>query len=268
MKRRLEHSAAAFTRTELMVVIVIVLCVCWFLGSILLPLGMHRLRRRNERLMIPCISNFRQIGTGYRIWANDHNDRFPASESAAKGGWKDLLTNSDQGPNCWTNYAIMANELGFSPKLLACPTDERWELAWDSFTNGMPTNTFIENNSTLSYFVGVSANSSNPRSLLGGDRNLGAGTEPSPDYGFSPKDGKGNDVAIQTNSSLGPVSWSSKMHSTQHRAGVGNILLGDGSCQQVTSADFRKNCQPAAGETTNWPAGHVPSSPSFRVVFP
>jgi hypothetical protein len=50
---------------------------------------------------------------------------------------------------------------------------------------------------------------------------LGPGTTPDPEYGFSPADGRGNDVVIN-----GPVCWSLKMHSRGNPAGWGNILLG------------------------------------------
>ena len=156
------------------------------------------------------------------------------------------------------NYADMANEFGQFPHILVCPADDR-DPAY-AFTNFA--------NKNLSYFVAVSANASQPQSLLAGDRNLGGGTKPERDYGFSPESGKGNDVAIQTNSRAGPVWWSLKMHSRGNPAGAGNILLGDGSVRQVTSGNFRLNYQPHAGQTTNWPLGRVPSSPSFRVLFP
>ena len=42
----------------------------------------------------------------------------------------------------------------------------------------------------------------------------------------------------------------------------------NGSIQQTSSAGFRQNLQPFFDPTTNWPAGHVPSSPSIRVLFP
>jgi hypothetical protein len=45
-------------------------------------------------------------------------------------------------------------------------------------------------------------------------------------------------------------------------------LFGDGSAQQVTTASFRKNWLSHADPTTNWPAGHVPASPSILLVFP
>jgi hypothetical protein len=107
-----------------------------------------------------------------------------------------------------------------------CPWDER-----------KPADTFrkLISDFNLSYFVGVSANIAQPQSLLAGDRNLGGGAEPGPDYGFSPDSGNGNDVAIQTNSHAGPVCWSLKMHSAGSSHGVGNILLSDGSAGDMST---------------------------------
>jgi len=48
----------------------------------------------------------------------------------------------------------------------------------------------------------------------------------------------------------------------------GNILLGDGSAQQCSSASFRVNWLRNADAPVPWPAGHVPSVPSIRLVFP
>ena len=236
---------------ELVLVIFVVFVLLWML------VVSHPVHSKAAR--IGCVNNLKIIGMAYRIWSNDNGDHFPASQSVILGGWRDFLTNADQGFLCWTNYAIMQNELGQSPKVVVCPSDEREPAA--TFSNTV-------SNTHLSYFVGVSADDSQPQSLLGGDRNLGAGTKPHKDYGFSPKSGQGNDVAIQTNSKAAPVCWSLKIHSDGDSTGTGNILLGDGSTQQVTSRNFRANWQPIAGLTTNWPAGHVPSSPSMRVLFP
>jgi competence protein ComGC len=246
------HKSEAFTLVELIGLIVVAL----FLVLVFLQ---GRPRVRNKAVRIQCINNLKQIGLAYRIWSNDNGDRYPALQSLTNGGWREFLTNAGQGFLCWTNYAIVANELGNSPKILLCPSDERQPA--DTFSNLM-------SNNHLSYFVGVSADDNQPRSLLGGDRNLGAGTKPERDYGFSPKSGRGNDVAIQTNSQAGPVCWSLKIHWEADADGAGNILLGDGSGQQVSSGNFRTNWQPFADPTTNWPAGHVPASPSFRVLFP
>jgi hypothetical protein len=245
------RKAEAFTRIELIVVIVVVF--------VLLSMCLPTIRIKAKAPRIQCVNNLKQIGLAYRIWSNDNGDHYPASQSVTLGGWREILTNADQGFLCWTNYTIMQNELGQFAKILICPSDERDPTR--SFTNFL-------SNTNLSYLVGVSTDDNYPQSLLAGDRNLGSGIEPDRKYGFSPENGQGNDVAIQTNSKTGPVCWSLKIHSAGNTNGAGNIMLGDGSAQQVTSGNFRANWQPNFNPTTNWPAGHVPSSPSIRVLFP
>jgi prepilin-type N-terminal cleavage/methylation domain-containing protein len=117
-------------------------------------------------------------------------------------------------------------------------------------------------NEFLSYWVGVGSADTYPQSLLGGDRNLGAtgtagGASQDPNYGFSPavSTTSGNEVILNTNGSTltqysapsgespstGAPGWSAKLHSAGNLAGAGNVLLGDGSAQQVTSGSFRLN---------------------------
>jgi competence protein ComGC len=252
MKREIRRHVAAFTRIELGVVISAI-AVVGVLVAMLLP-GMARPKEHIN--WIKCIPNLKEIGMAYRFWAEDNGKRNPAEQAAANGGWGDFLTNADEGAICWTNYAILQNELGQDPRVVICPQDER--AASTNFSSNF-------DNTHVSYFVGVSANDEFPKSIQGGDRNLGSGRLPDSDYGYSPKSGKGNDVAVPVS---GPVSWSLKMHSAGYTAGAGNILLGDGSVQQVSSAIFRTIWLPNAEPTTNWPAGHLPSSPSIRLVFP
>jgi type II secretory pathway pseudopilin PulG len=261
MKPRPVHISEAFTRIEAVVVILVLIVVLAVLRMTVRPM----IDRASLPPRISCLNNLLQIGTAYRIWENDNGNRYPALQSVTKGGWSDLLTNADQGSLCWTNYAIMANELGQTPKLLVCPSDERKPAGY--LTNASSIGTDLKDNRSLSYFVGVSACASQPQFLLGGDRNLG-GTKPDADYGFSPQNGKGNDVAIQTNSSAAPVCWSLKMHSAGNPDGGGNILLGDGSARKVSTRSFRSDWLSRADPTTNWPVGHVPSSPYIRVLFP
>ena len=185
------------------------------------------------------------LGSGYRLWETD-DDRLQSRTPMSNGGWKELLTNSNAGQYCWTNFAIMRKELGDSPAIVVCPTDERQPAK--SFTNGF-------DNTHVSYFVGVDANDVYPQSILGGDRNLGPGIVPGPDYGYSPANGKGNDVVLSTNS---PVCWSLKMHARGNGMGFGNILLGDGSGKQMSSANLGLSLLRNAGTGTN----------GIRLVFP
>jgi hypothetical protein len=101
-----------------------------------------------------------------------------------------------------------------------------------------------------------------PQSLLGGDRNLGPGTTPDAGYGFSPADGRGNDVVIN-----GPVCWSLKMHSFGNPAGAGNFLLGDGSSQQATSASLNRYWMTNAMSGTA-AGGNATNFPGMRLIFP
>jgi competence protein ComGC len=98
MKQNATRRRRAFTRTELIVVIVLLLVVLVVILLASVATGIRRGVSRTE-----CPYTLREIGVAYRIWADDHKGRFPASESVSNGGWKELLTNADQGAICWTN---------------------------------------------------------------------------------------------------------------------------------------------------------------------
>ena len=94
----------------------------------------------------------------------------------------------------------MSNQL-CTPLILVCPSDVR-----------QPAKDFVTNfdNSTISYFVGVDAEESNPQMLLSGDRKIVGGTKLT------------NGILEITKND--PVGWNSELHN-----GVGNIALADGS---------------------------------------
>ena len=159
-KPTLINRRTAFTLVEVIVMIVIIaLLALFYLPTV--TTHSHVPARR-----INCMNNLKQIGTAYRLWANDNGDVWPSQQTVASHGWADYLTNANLGPMCWTNYAIMADDLGQEPRLVLCSSDER--QAASSFTNQF-------NNLNVSYFVGVSANDLYPQSIAAGDRNLGSG---------------------------------------------------------------------------------------------
>lgn len=269
MRSASNHKERAFTVVEL----VVVLFVLAALIAIWTPFTRIR-DERGEVWNISCINNLKQIGTAYRLWANDHNDLYPAAESIANGGWREILTNAEEGSNCWTNYAIMGSVFGSLtnqdsrfPKILCCPADNRTPAMKFDATNQAESD--FHDNLSVSYFVGASASDNEPDSLLAGDRNLGAGGKPGRGYGYSPDDGYGNDVAISTNFHASPISWSREIH-YYHRSvnSWGNILLGDGACVTLSTSAIGTELLNRLPPTTEWPAGSAPSSPSIRVIFP
>jgi hypothetical protein len=238
------RAQAAFTRRDLIVVIAVVT----FLSLFIMTPASQRARQKVER--ISCVNNLDQIGTAYRIWANDNGGLFPFNMTNASSGSTEI-SHGDDGRWVWRNFELMAKQLGSEPQILTCPADER-----------KPATTLSNiANTNISYFVGDVGDGSNPQSLLGGDRNLGPGTIPASDYGFSLSDGKGSNVIIS-----GPICWTLKMHSRENRDTCGNILLADGSAQQVTSLGLNKDWLPHAQPISPTNSGNL--TRGIRLLFP
>jgi prepilin-type N-terminal cleavage/methylation domain-containing protein len=154
-------------------------------------------------------------------------------------------------------------------------------------------------NSNLSYFVGVGSADTVPQSILGGDRNLGNGgamssgvvTSPTQDqyYGVSGTIANpgscGADTVVETNgtwylgqtdygnntgvvTAANAVAWSAQIHSAGNVAGAGNILLGDGSAQQCTSAGLRINWMHNAGDKGFFDASAGNVGQEMHWIFP
>jgi type II secretory pathway pseudopilin PulG len=222
-----------------------------------------------------------------------------------------LSNSISAGSYAYLPYSIMQNELGQSPKVVLCPADERTANTnfFPGANAPTPSSAFnfggagTFDNTNVSYFVGVGASDTYPQSILAGDRNLGnAGkinpangaivAEQDPDFGISgatanPGHPCGADAIVNTNGAWSfaviaggggrvgrgtdVVGWSAKMHSAGNTAGAGNILLGDGSAQQCTSAAFRLNWLKNAsdlGNFANFDRLHTTNNGSVRFLFP
>lgn len=72
---------------------------------------------------INCISNLKQAGLAFRMWANDHDDVFPERVSTSEGGSAEYVQT---GRAVW-HFQAHADEL-VSPRVLKCPDDEAQSL--------------------------------------------------------------------------------------------------------------------------------------------
>lgn len=199
--------------------------VLFILAGFLLPAMSHRGRKSYR---ISCYSNLKQIGLAFRMWSNDHGDKFPWEVSSENGsdGTKEFLKTDD----VWRHFQAVSNELN-TPKVLRCFDDKERTRVLDFAAL---------NNSHLSYFIGIDSNTSNSQSILAGDRNVVV----------SNKLVKGQ-ISVERDVSL---EWTSSIHNKN-----GNFVLADGSGSLATAQILNKQLQSAFLSTTQ---------SVFRFAFP
>jgi hypothetical protein len=202
MKCKLSNqSCKALTLVEVLVVIVVlVILVNLWLSSTTKRLGLAG--------RVSCVYNLQRIYTARALWSGNHNDLYPIQVPARDGGTLEFANS----PEIFRHFLVLSNELGLSPKTLMCPNDNQRKAAGD-FSHGF-------NNSNLSYFLGLDLVDTNTAMFLTGDRNLSDTDEMQ--HGL---------VAWSTNRT---VKWTKDIHNEEGARG-GNILLDDGSVQQVSN---------------------------------
>ena len=199
----------AFSFIELL----ILLFILAILAALLLP-ALAKAKQRAQR--IACVNNLKQDGLAFRIWALDHDDKFPMSAGATNEGTLEWV----DGGNAFRHFQVMSNELN-TPKILVCPTDTRRE-AW-SFDH--------LDNANLSYFVGLDATDTRPQMFLDGDRNITNGLAP--------------ERTVLDLPPSRPAGWTGALHNLN-----GNVGLADGSVQNFSTSALRSAIE-NTGDTTN-----------------
>lgn len=187
-----------FRKTDLAAILVI-------LGVAIVALVVPALAQSRARAKrIGCICGLKQIGTGFRLWANDHANAYPQTISTSLGGMRELVLRGET----FRGFQAASNELT-STKTLICPSDSR-----------KPAKDFDElSNRNLSYFIGLDVTESNPTMLLAGDRNIR--TEPP---------GTNNVLVLTADRQ---IRITQELHN-----GKINVGLADGSVQQLSSEAF------------------------------
>jgi len=243
-----QQNKKAFTLIELLVVIAIIA----ILAAMLLP-ALSAAKKRAQR--ISCVNNLKQVGLAFRIWEGDNGDRYPMAVSTAAGGAQEYIgyTSNNVPMTSPGNYVpqypfmCMSNELS-TPKVVFCPSDN-YHTAGSGYATNFSVPDFITALTTpttapfskVSYFVGGDAKEVDPMMILSGDTSIGllnnAGTSATAaQNSFFAGTISGPKPCNTGAQGVTGAGWSWSQQDFHQK--VGNLLMSDGSVQQLNCQNF------------------------------
>lgn len=141
---QIRFGCAAFTRTELIVLIAVLSILALMMALVIAPTRLKQQRRE-------CVNNLKNIGLAFRVCCSDSSDRFPFDYSIKDGGTQEYT-------NVWQHFLALTNELSH-PKILFCPaSNKKTAVSWQTLAD-----------KNISYFIGITAAETYPQSILSGD---------------------------------------------------------------------------------------------------
>lgn len=274
MKPTSRNKPAAFTLVEILVIVSILI----FFASVVLPmLGTPR-HRGSPR--IKCMNNQKQIGTAFRVFASDNDDKYPLQATNNPYIYPPDGTGSAPGAvaspaaQAWQVYQAMWNELQ-TPKILLCPSD-RTRATYNRSTdfNGLAKAPGVlaatslghpgNQDRAVSYAPQANADEVHPLGLLTLDRNINFATEKT--RSTTAPAASGSRFIIASEAAASALYWVGGRTNLFHDL-EGNLTFADGHVEQTTVAKLQ-SALTNAGHSYGWGTPAAPGAGASVFLMP